>query len=470
MSRYSVRKPHMLPQIRRRKKITCSLSEKNGRSGHCFRKFIEQVIFFQDLTFQQHTKTARRSLFGTAPFTIPGLLILSLLVSGCTGGAIPASPVLPSDSSAAVVSPSSLPDEETTLPTDTATVPAATSTPTPSPKPAKPPRPEMSATPEPVRTDTRLPFSRGVNLGNCLEAPLEGAWGLVVQDEWMATIRSAGFDHIRLPVRWTAYAGIKAPYAVDERFLARVDHIIDTALNADLGVVLNVHHYAEMATDPEAHIDRLAGIWILLADHFKDLPETVAFELMNEPNGAADAVWPDMSARLYDVVRKTDADRWICITNGSWSAAGKLATLKVPDKIQQDNRVFATFHFYEPFQFTHQNANWVAGSDAWAGTKWDGTKDQQAFITSLYDGVSKWAEMNGNLPVLMGEFGAYAACDPLSRIRWTEFCAREAERRGFAWSYWEFASGFGIYGKNSKKYDVPLLKALIPDTAVQENK
>jgi len=35
--------------MRRRKKITCSFSEKNDRFGHCFRIFNKQVIFFQPL-------------------------------------------------------------------------------------------------------------------------------------------------------------------------------------------------------------------------------------------------------------------------------------------------------------------------------------------------------------------------------------------------------------------------------------
>ena len=394
-------------------------------------------------------------------------LFFTLISSGCTS--LPASPATSGQPETGGTSAVASETVQVSAPTPVSTPAAsieATPASTPTPKPTKPPRPEMSATPEPDRKETRLPFSRGINLGNCLEAPLEGAWGLVIQDEWMQVIRSAGFDHIRLPVRWTAYASVTEPYTLDERFLSRVDHVIDTALKADLGVVLNVHNYTEMATEPEENLPRIAGIWKQLAKHYKDLPENVAFELMNEPNGAADAVWPEMSDKLYDVVRKADPDRWICITNGSWSAAGTLVNLVLPERILKDPKVFATFHFYEPFHFTHQNANWVAGSDAWAGTTWDGNTSQQAFVTDLYNGVSKWSKKNGGMPVLMGEFGAYSACDPLSRVRWTEFCAREAERHGFAWTYWEFASGFGIYGKNSKKFDMPLLKALIPETVI----
>ena len=62
----------------------------------------------------------------------------------------------------------------------------------------------------------------------------------------------------------------------------------------------------------------------------------------------------------------------------------------------------------------------------------------------------------------MGEFGAYSKAPQDSRVRWTSFVAREAELHGFAWSYWEFGSGFGAYDPNAKAWREDLLKALIP--------
>jgi endoglucanase len=50
-----------------------------------------------------------------------------------------------------------------------------------------------------------------------------------------------------------------------------------------------------------------------------------------------------------------------------------------------------------------------------------------------------------------------------SRARWTSFIAREAEKQGFSWSYWEFCSGYGVYDPNNYKWIEPLLKALIPN-------
>ena len=65
-------------------------------------------------------------------------------------------------------------------------------------------------------------LKRGVNISCALEAPQEGKWGVVIQEEHFDVIRAAGFDSVRLPVRWNAHAGEEAPYAVDPAFLDRV--------------------------------------------------------------------------------------------------------------------------------------------------------------------------------------------------------------------------------------------------------
>ncbi len=44
-------------------------------------------------------------------------------------------------------------------------------------------------------------LGRGINLGNALDAPSEGAWGVVLKEEYFQIIKDAGFNSIRLPIR-----------------------------------------------------------------------------------------------------------------------------------------------------------------------------------------------------------------------------------------------------------------------------
>jgi endoglucanase len=49
-----------------------------------------------------------------------------------------------------------------------------------------------------------------------------------------------------------------------------------------------------------------------------------------------------------------------------------------------------------------------------------------------------------------------------SRIRYTDTLARAAEKRGFAWAYWQFDKDFIVYDIANDKWVEPILNALIP--------
>src|SRR5207249_4998810 len=112
-------------------------------------------------------------------------------------------------------------------------------------------------------------LGRGINLGNALEAPKEGEWGVKLEAEYFQTIKKAGFETVRLPVRWSAHAQAEAPYTIDPKFAGRVDWAIDQALANKLNIIVNVHHYGEVDADPDRHLPRLAGLWEQIAARCK---------------------------------------------------------------------------------------------------------------------------------------------------------------------------------------------------------
>jgi endoglucanase len=303
-----------------------------------------------------------------------------------------------------------------------------------------------------------FPLRRGINLGNMLEAPREGEWGLTVWEEYFDLIQEAGFDFVRLPVRWSTHAKGSAPYTLDPVFLARVDEVIHWALERDLAIIVDFHHYEEIMPDPLGNEERYLIIWKQLAEHYQEYPSDVLFELLNEPNGQLDAsLWNQFALDALEIIRETNPSRDVVIGPVNWNAYDRLSTLDLPE----DEHLIVTFHYYLPFPFTHQGADWVQGSDPWLGTTWDATDGEKAEITRHFDSVADWAQRH-KVRILLGEFGAYSEADMPSRVRWTEFVRSEAERHGFAWSYWEFASGFGIYDPEAKVWREDLLKALIP--------
>jgi endoglucanase len=302
-------------------------------------------------------------------------------------------------------------------------------------------------------------LGRGVNLGNALDAPREGEWGLTLKETYFEAIRKAGFQSVRIPIRWDTHAGDKPPYEIEPAYFARVDWAIDQGMKRGLVVVINVHHDGTINQEPDKGLPRIEAYWRQIARRYRDKPDRLFFELLNEPHDKfTDDRWQAAFPTLLAAVRETNPGRIVIVGPASWNAIDHLDKLRLPES---DRMLIATVHDYNPFKFTHQGAHWVKGSDAWKGTTWTGTAEQRANLRRDFDKVEAWSRQHKR-PVFLGEFGAFGAADMASRILWTEAMAREAEGRGIAWSYWEFASGFGIYDPANDSWREPLLRALVP--------
>lgn len=302
-------------------------------------------------------------------------------------------------------------------------------------------------------------FGRGMNLGNALEAPREGEWGVTLKQEYFQRIKEAGFDSVRIPVRWSAHAAEDAPYTIDADFFARVDWAVEQALSRGVQAIVNIHHYDELMKQPDAHRERFLGLWRQISEHYRQRPAELSFELLNEPIEQLTAEkWNRMLAEAIMLIRRTNPTRDIVVGPIGANSIRDLPGLQLPD---DDRHLVVTVHYYSPFQFTHQGASWVgAQSQAWLGRKWTGTKAEQNAVRRDFDTAIAWA-VEHRRPLFLGEFGAYSAANIESRARWTHFIAQEAERRKMGWAYWEFCSGFGAYDSEHDSWVEPLKQALV---------
>ena len=274
--------------------------------------------------------------------------------------------------------------------------------------------------------------------------------------------KAGGFDTVRIPIRWHEYAANTAPYTIDAKFMDRVAVALDQALANNLNVVLNMHLYNPLYEDPQAEKAKFLAMWQQIAERFKNLPnKRVVFEIMNEPGGKlTPELWNEYFLQAYKVVRQSNPNRYIMVGTAEWGGVNAMHKLKLP----ADDKLIFTVHYYEPFQFTHQGAGWAEGAEQWCGTRWTATEEQQTLIRKRLDEVATWAKAHNNIPVFLGEFGAYKKCSlPEDQVRWVNFVARESEKRGFSWAYWEFNSGFGCYGATEKEGWNYLYHALIPE-------
>ncbi len=212
-------------------------------------------------------------------------------------------------------------------------------------------------------------LARSINFGNALEAPNEGEWGIKLEESYFAAVQKAGFSAIRLPIKWSNHALSTSPYTIDPKFVARVDWAVQNAISRDLAIVLNIHHYDQLTKNPSAHKERFLALWAQISQHYKNQSNKVFFEVLNEPNNKLEPVWNEYQNAAIATIRKSNPSRAIIVGGVGYNSVGGLEQLQLPN----DPNLIGTFHFYSPFAFTHQGAEWVSPSPA-TGVQWSENK------------------------------------------------------------------------------------------------
>ena len=306
------------------------------------------------------------------------------------------------------------------------------------------------------RAAATSPVQKCMNLGGAMEAPREGEWGYTIRQKDLALMKQIGFDTVRLPIKWSAHTQTKAPYRIDPAILARADQVIGQALQQNLKVILDVHHYTELMENPGPHIPRLTAIWEQLGAHYARYPDALIFELINEPHDKVTITETNrLNAHLLKTVRRTNPNRWVVLGSGNWNSLEGMTPGRpeafVPPR---DPRIITTFHYYDDFNFTHQGAEFYTPFIPMGQTF--GSRAQKRAIAEDMAIARDFGQRTGT-PVLLGEFGVYDKVSPPQRAAWTRFVREQAEANGMGWCYWEWATSFKMYDTGSEQF-VPGLK------------
>jgi endoglucanase len=133
-------------------------------------------------------------------------------------------------------------------------------------------------TPDPFQQNIKL--GKGINLGNALEAPNEGDWGFFLEEKYFNIISSAGFNSVRVPIRWSTHALNTAPFTIEESFLNRIEWVVNKSMDNNLAVIINFHHYDELMENPLEQKERFIAIWEQISNRFKNYSNDLFFEIL----------------------------------------------------------------------------------------------------------------------------------------------------------------------------------------------
>ncbi len=312
----------------------------------------------------------------------------------------------------------------------------------------------------------------GWNLGNALESSGgETNWGNPKTTQAMIkAVADAGFNAIRIPVRWTEQLSDAQNMVVKDTWLARVKEVVDWALAENMYVIINTHHEAWLDRNPfynkqQENNQKLHALWTCIATYFRDYGEKLIFAGTNEttvdwsaPNTEQQTVQNSYNQTFVDAVRDTGGKNYyrnLVVQTFACSPYFGLNGLTIPtDKVEE--RLSVEFHYYDPYEYCGSCTYYYWG-EAYKDKGRILTSSTESTITNLFDRITNTWTKKG-LGVVMGEYGVsnhYTNDDMQTQQENMQYYLKcvtgEARKHGFAAFVWDnnaFNNGpenFGIF-------------------------
>lgn len=333
----------------------------------------------------------------------------------------------------------------------------------------------------------------GWNVGNSLEAgfgegyafvPNETGWGNPkISQQLIDSVKAAGFNAIRLPVAWNNFSDAST-MTIRKEWLDRVEEVVKYALGRDMYVVMNEHWdggWLEPTNAAKAQATKqLAAIWKQVAVRFRNYNDRLIFAGTNEVMKKGDYGTP--TAELVEVqlsylqtfvtaVRSTggrNAYRYLAVQSFNTNIDHAVSFFKLPAD-PAANRLILEVHYYDPYEFTLDEASptitqWGAAGDPSKKAKWN---SDETHATAQFNKM-KTNFIDKGVPVILGEYGAMlkgSSDNPPFRLAWNQYITQAAKAAGMIPFFWDNgvvqANGFGLFDRNSGRQVHPTVVAAI---------
>lgn len=242
-----------------------------------------------------------------------------------------------------------------------------------------------------------------------------------------ARLRDMGMNLVRFYLYYGTLEDDTAPFRYKQSGWDWLDRNVAWARAHGIYLILNLHvpqggfqslgEGGALWSQP-ANQDRFVALWRAIAARYADEPVIAGYDLLNEPVvPRGKQQWQQLAQRTANAIREVDRRHSVIVERvnavaGKWDNDAEMNFVTISDP-----NVVYTFHFYEPFAFTHTHAPW-AGMARVEGGQWGPQRHSE--ITTGFERYLDWGARQG-VPLYLGEFGLIRA-------------AFEANRNGLGWA------------------------------------
>lgn len=271
-------------------------------------------------------------------------------------------------------------------------------------------------------------------------------------------IQKKGYTHIRLPVALSYHL------QSNPRFLSELESLIRFTEKEKLQIILCNFDSELNRNNWQSHSSVIKSNWLSVLKKISFDTKYLAIELVNEPLVNPDT-WENILMELLPEIREVKPDIPIIIGATNYNSLYELSRMM---PLTGFGNIIYTFHFYEPFIFTHQGTPWTGNQNATKGIpypfeegkmpslnpKAKGTAGeinlrdyyQTGNMLSIEDKISQiseWAKQN-QVSIWCTEYGVSKNADPASRKRYLEDISATLHKYDIPGFIWEWEGNFGI--------------------------
>ncbi len=320
-----------------------------------------------------------------------------------------------------------------------------------------------------------------------------------ITEEDILLLQQLGVDHVRLPVDVAYVIDWNHPTQLNEQMLALLDEAIQMLHAHNLAVMVTPFGEIDQKVVDLTALDDVTAFWHHFASHLSTFdPELTMLEVANEPI-ADPAHWQSIQEHLIQTIRQVAPEHTIItatsLKHGSGEQDWGVIQALTETTPSEDDNVIYNLHFYEPFQFTHQGAEWGDPVSAMlTDIPYPSSPEAVAEIAArleeemtdpAYHWVPDWIRQYGadgwnasmlekviapaaqwarthDVPLHFNEFGVYqlGGADPQQRIDYLLDLRVVMQEQGISWTAWDYGAGFGIVDKTTGS---PVLDDLAAD-------